>query len=82
MVVPVGILFRETNRDFGGSRMRRVAGGLNDQPHDDHDSGEAEELETQLEGKCKQISPYVLKYIKKLLYIYTYIKPNKMSYQI
>ncbi len=28
--IPVGILFRETDRDFEGSRMRRqVAGGLN-----------------------------------------------------
>ncbi len=27
--MPVEILFREADRDFEGSRMRRVAGGLN-----------------------------------------------------
>jgi hypothetical protein len=61
--------------------MRRVAGGLNDQPHGDHDPGEAEdsELVTQLEGTCKQIYPYILRYFQIVLYMYTFIKPNKIS---
>ncbi len=36
-VIPVGILFRETDGDYGGSRMCRVASGVNDKLHDDHD---------------------------------------------
>ncbi len=55
--------------------MRRVAVGRNDQPqaHADHGPGEAEdsELHTQLEGTCKQISPYILRYFQIFLYIYT-----------
>jgi hypothetical protein len=58
--------------------MRRVAGGLNDQPHDDHDPGEAEdsELDMQLEGTCKQKYPYILRNFHYFC-IFTHLKTKQ-----
>ncbi len=63
--------------------MCQVVGGLNDQPHDDHDPGEAEdsELDTQLEGKGKQISPYdILRFSNN--FVYSHIYKTKQDIQL